>query len=132
MQRYAIDTGAFQLYFSGNEKMKQIYNEIKNNTAIGMTMKTNLIELFYKTCKVLGKDVAHVRVKSILTSKIRVIDLHEKYLYLAGVIKCMYSNLSLADAIIAALAIDKHATIVTTDSDFKIFRDKTSVIILSL
>ena len=130
MKKYIIDTGTFQYYFGGDLHMKEIYNEIKNDNAVSATLEANLIELFYKTCEVIGKDAARIRVKSIRTSKIKVFKLNEELVRIAGEIKCSHLKLSFVDAITAALAILLKAKLVTTDSDFNTLKDRLSVVLL--
>jgi len=118
MKVYALDTGFFQLYFSGDERALKIYMEVKSGRARGFTLETNLVELYYKTCQKLGEETAILRDRSIRSSPIEIGKIDEHIARLAGRIKCRI-NISLADSLLAAAAKRSHATIVTTDTDFQ-------------
>ncbi len=53
-----LDTGAFALYFGGDERVKPFFDEIFCGGKAGVTCELILGEFWYKTCQVLGKDVA--------------------------------------------------------------------------
>ncbi len=123
MKRYAFDTGSFELYFAGNEKMKEIYNEIKNKVSKGFTLETNLAELYYKTCQKIGEEIALIRDNSIRNSLIEIKEINKEIARKAGEIKCRIRDISLADSLLAAAAAICNATVITTDMDFKVIKD---------
>ena len=129
MRYYAIDTGALELYFAGHIKMKQIYNEIKNKTAKGFTLETNLTELFYITCRKLGKQIATIRDNSIRNSQIEVKPINKEISRESGKIKCKCPDLALADALLASAARISNATIVTTDENFKRIKELNIILL---
>jgi len=131
MRCYAIDTGALELYFAGHTEMKRIYNEIKNKTAKGFTLETNLTELFYVTCRKLGKQVALIRDNSIRTSEIELRTINKQISRSAGRLKCKIPDISLADALLAGAAILSNATVITTDENFEKI-EEIDILLLSI
>ena len=120
MKRIFLDTGIFELFFSGNKNIKQIFNQIKNETIKAFTLELNLCEIFYKTCEKLGKETAQIRNISLRNSKIKILDINEQLTIKSGIFKCKYPQiLSFVDAYISGCADLNNLLIYSTDSDFK-------------
>jgi predicted nucleic acid-binding protein len=69
---------------------------------------------------ILGKDVAELRVNSILTSGFRIVDLTTKIALTSAVLRCRYSGLPTADSIVAATCIESRSKrVLSDDSHFK-------------
>lgn len=125
--RYVFDTGPLLLFFAGDERVKSIFEEVLRGTAEGYTCEINVAELYYKVCQELGRGAAEIREKSIRSSRIRVLPLDEGLSHTAGVLKCMFRDISLADAYTLAAAKILNGVLVTTDSrlaELKVVRAK--------
>jgi len=68
----------------------------------------------------LGKEVAELRVNSILTSRFRIVDLNTKIALTSAGLRCRYSDLPTADSIVAATSIETRSKrVLSDDSHFK-------------
>lgn len=75
-----------------------------------------VIHEFYKfEAQTLGVNVANLRINIILKSKLTVCDLDTEIAVEAARLRCKYSDLPTADAIIAATAIKSSSAFVITD-----------------
>ncbi len=112
--KYVIDTGALSLFYAGDERIKPFFAKIQDGGAHGYVASTNLAEFYYKVCQKFGRETAMVRfhqTQTILEEVVAEGELAES----AGLNKCRYSHLSLADALAAALTERLGATLLTTD-----------------
>ena len=120
MKRIFLDTGIFELFFSGNQTIKKIFNQIKNETIKAFTLELNLCENFYKTCEKLGKETAQIRIISLRNSKIKILELNDQLTIRSGIFKCKYPQiLSLVDAYIGGCADLNNLIIYSTDPGLK-------------
>src|SRR3989304_9294334 len=86
--------------------------ERKTNAGI---IPSIVIHEFYKIqLQTLGKDVAETRVNSILKLRLQVINLDTSIAIEAAKLRCKYSELPTADAIIAATAMNTASDCVLT------------------
>lgn len=68
----------------------------------------------------LGKEVAELRVNSILTSRFRIVDLNTKIALTSAVLRCRYADLPIADSIVAATSMETRSKhVLSDDSHFK-------------
>lgn len=120
MKSIFLDTGIFELFFSGNQTIKKIFNQIKNETIKAFTLELNLYENFYKTCEKLGKETAQIRNISLRNSKIKILDINDQLTIRSGIFKCKYPQiLSLVDAYISGCADLNNLIIYSTDPGLK-------------
>jgi predicted nucleic acid-binding protein len=63
----------------------------------------------------LGKEVAQLRVDSILTSRLRTIELTAKIAVMSAALRCQYRDLPTADSIVAATSIQTGSKRVLSD-----------------
>ncbi len=120
MKSIFLDTGIFELFFSGNQTIKKIFNQIKNETIQAFTLELNLCEIFYKTCEKLGKETAQIRNISLRNSKIKILDINDQLTIRSGIFKCKYPQiLSLVDAYISGCADLNNLIIYSTDPGLK-------------
>jgi predicted nucleic acid-binding protein len=111
---YVVDTGALSLYYAGDERVRPFFAQIADGRAHGYITSTNLAEHYYKVCQKQGRETATVRLhqtKTILELVLPDADLAKA----AGLVKCRYNRLSLADAFAVALAEKLRGTLLTTD-----------------
>jgi len=115
LKRYIFDTGALIQYYAGHPDVSQIYREIANRSAEGLTCYPLLIEFFYRTAQELGFEVAQIRFVSVEKSPIRIIPLDRSFCLDAGKMKTQYNFVSLADAFALSLSRKYHGILLTTD-----------------
>ncbi len=72
MKSIFLDTGIFELFFSGNQTIKKIFNQIKNQTIKAFTLELNLCANIYKTCEKLGNNTGQISKTSLRKSKIKI------------------------------------------------------------
>ncbi len=78
----------------------------------------NLSEFYYKTCQVLGRDVAEIRYYQSRRTRLTIVETDEELSKQAGMEKCKHRmKLSLADCYALALAKQFKSTILTTDKE---------------
>jgi predicted nucleic acid-binding protein len=63
----------------------------------------------------LGKEVAQLRIESILTSRLRAVDLTSKIAVTSATLRCQYRDLPTADSIVAATSIQTGSKRVLSD-----------------
>ena len=78
----------------------------------------NLGEVYYITCRKQSKEKAELAIASALQLQLDIIDADIQLTYQAAQLKAKY-KMSYADAFAAALTIDKKATLISGDSEFK-------------
>ena len=114
-----LDAGVLTLYFAGDRRVKQFFDEVDGERAVGMIAEVNLAEYYYKTCRKLGKETADSRYFMLTSSKLLITN-DERLTRLAALEKCRQRlDLSLADCFALALAIREKAILLTTDRELK-------------
>ena len=112
--RYVIDTGVLSLFYAGDQRVKPFFDQIRGGRAQGYVASTNLAEFYYKVCQKLGQETATVRFHQTQTI-LDEVTVEGELAKAAGLSKCRYGHLSLADAFAAALTEKLGATLLTTD-----------------
>lgn len=115
-----MDTRFFLLHFlAPDDQCKKWTKTTLENLQKGVnlgTVPSIVIHEFYKfELENFGKDIADIRVNSILKSKLNTIDLDPPIAIEAARLRCKYADLPTADAIIAATAIITSSECVLTD-----------------
>lgn len=82
---------------------------------VGIVPSIVIHEFYNIQLQTLGKDVAETRVNSILKLRLQVINLDTSIAIEAAKLRCKYSELPTADAIIAATAMKTASDYVLTD-----------------
>ena len=83
----------------------------------GYVSRIIMAEFFYKVCQKFGKDVALVRLALIRRTGISEEEMPHQEVINVGLLKLKYPRLSLADCIIANLAIGRRAKLLTTEDE---------------
>ena len=126
--KYIIDAGALALYFAGDKRVKEYFNEIFEGKVEGYVLEINLAEFYYKTAEVLGLETAELRYRMIRNSDLRQMSSGNKITREAAIIKLNHRNiLSLADSFLIAEARERGMTILTTDKAVKETAGKEAV-----
>ena len=106
---------------SKDEQVKEwtrtILKSLQTKANLGIVPSIVIHEFYKLQLEDLGKDIAGMRVNSILKSNLKVTNLDPPIAIEAAKLRCKYAELPTADAIIAATAIK-------TSSDFVLADDK--------
>jgi len=112
--KYVMDAGVLSLFYAGDERVKPFFAQVQGGRAEGYVASINLAEFYYKACQKLGKETATVRFHQTQTV-FEVVETDGDLVKAAGLNKCRYSHLSLADAFAVALTEETGGTLLTTD-----------------
>lgn len=115
-----MDTRFFVAHFlAPDETSKRLTRKTLENLQSGANLgivPSIVIHEFYKfVLETYGKDVADMRINTILSSKLQTINLDPVIGIEAAKLRCKYAELPTADAIIAATAITMSCDYVITD-----------------
>ena len=88
---------------------------LERKTNLGMIPSIVILEFYKIQQEKFGKDIAEIRVNSVLKLGFQVINLDLPIAIEAAKLRCRYAELPTADAIIAATAIKLSADYVLTD-----------------
>ena len=122
MTSYVFDTGAISLFFSEDERLRTLVDQIQGKGDAAFLSSVTVAEFYYKTCQNLGRDVAALRSKQ-LSERMRVVDASLEISFSAGLEKCRNGRLSLADCYALALTKRLRGLLLTTDSELAKTKD---------
>lgn len=118
---YVFDTSAIFAYIEderGGDIVENILKLAKRGKARVYISFISLMELYYVTWQRKGEDIAKETIVLIKSLPLEVIESSERLILSAGRIKANH-KLSVADAIIAATALEKSAGLVHKDLELK-------------
>jgi predicted nucleic acid-binding protein len=92
-----------------------LLDTLERKTNLGMIPSIVILEFYKIQQEKFGKDIAEIRVNSVLKLGFQVINLDLPIAIEAAKLRCRYAELPTADAIIAATAIKMSADCVLTD-----------------
>ncbi|MGQ9543915.1 MAG: PIN domain-containing protein [Candidatus Bathyarchaeia archaeon] len=115
LTHYLADTD--QLKAKATRKMVELQRE----AAIVPTIALHEVYKFMHDH--VGKDVAQLRVNSIMTSPFKIVDLTAKIAVTPANLRCRYRDLPIADSIVAATSETKSRRVLSDDSHFKKIRE---------
>ena len=115
-----IDTRFFLVHFLSEDDQTKKWTRttlenLQKGPNIGVVPSIVIHEFYKFELENLGKDVADIRLNSIMKSKLKTINLDPTTAIEAAKLRCKYSDLPTADAIIAATAIKTSSEYVLTD-----------------
>ncbi len=116
MTSFVFDTGVLSLFYADDERLRQIVDKIHGERDEGLLSSVTLSEFYYKTCQILGRDVATLWSRQ-LSERMRVVGGDLDLSISAGMEKCRNSRLSLADSYALALTKRVGGILLTTDSE---------------
>jgi len=129
-QRYVLDSYALICYLE-NEKnagmVEAILKKAVDNEAEVFLCVINWGELYYIVLREQGKKSAELLLKTLGNYPINIIEADKNLTIEAAEIKA-FKKLSFADAFAAALAINKNASLVTGDKEFRQVEDKVKIV----
>jgi len=118
-----VDTRFFLTHFLAEtdelkEQTRKKMVELQGEMAMVPTIV--LHEVYKYIYDKLGKDVARLRVDSITTSQLRVVDLTTSIALTSANLRCRYRDLPTADSIVAGTSIEtKSKRVVSDDPHFQ-------------
>lgn len=120
--RAVLDT---RFFIAGLTSEDELFNKWTRATLDALERKTNLgivpsvviLELYKFQLQHFGKEVAEIRVNSVLKSTLKIVNLDPSIAVEAAKLRCKYAELPTADAIIAATAIKTTSECVLTDDN---------------
>ncbi|QQR80369.1 MAG: type II toxin-antitoxin system VapC family toxin [Deltaproteobacteria bacterium] len=121
MKSYVLDTSAlltFQLNESGSDVVEEILLLAKRKKAHVYTSFITWTEVYYITSQRLGQNRALETLVQMKCLPIKRIESDEEQTLTAGDLKSHFS-ISLGDAFVAALAIQKKAVLIHKDPEFE-------------
>jgi predicted nucleic acid-binding protein len=116
----AIDTRFFIAHFLAQDETTKKWTgttlrNLQTGAHVGVVPSIVIHEFYKFMLENYGKDVADLRVNSILTSELKMVNLDSAIGIEAAKLRCKYAELPTADAIIAATAIAASSECVLTD-----------------
>jgi predicted nucleic acid-binding protein len=96
---------------------RAMLENLQRKANLGMVPSIVIHEFYKIQLESLGKDVAEMRINSVLKSALQVINLDPSIAIEAAKLRCKYAELPTADAIIAATAIKTASEYVLTDDN---------------
>jgi len=118
---YVLDTSALIAYIEsekGADKVEELLLAGKKNRCRLFVSFISLMEIYYIAWQERGEDAAKEVVMLVKSLSIEVVDSHDRLTLCAGRIKANH-RLSLADALVAATAMEKDAILVHKDPEFE-------------
>lgn len=92
-------------------------DNLERKTNLGMVPSIVILELYKIQLEDFGKEVAEMRVNSVLKLRLKLMNLDLSIAIEAAKLRCKYAELPTADAIIAATAIETASDCVLTDDN---------------
>ena len=120
-KNYVLDTSAIFVYLEsedGADEVEKILTLARKNKCKVFISFISLMEVYYIVWQRKGEDVAKEAIVLIKSLPIEIVESKERLILSAGRIKANH-KLSVADAIVAATAIEKSATLVHKDSELE-------------
>ncbi|MBT9538023.1 MAG: type II toxin-antitoxin system VapC family toxin [Nitrospirae bacterium] len=127
---YVLDTSAiFTLTKAedGSEVVEDILNLAKKGKNAAYLSFASFMELYYVTWQEKGEDAAKELIILVKALPVHMVDSNERITLSAGRIKANH-RLSVADAFIAATAIDKNAVLVHKDPELEVISKYTETL----
>jgi predicted nucleic acid-binding protein len=94
---------------------KSTLQTIQSSENLGIVPSIVILEFYKFQLEFLGKDVADLRVNSLLKLSLKIVNLDIPIAIQAAKLRCKYAELPTADAIIAATAIEMSCDYILTD-----------------
>ena len=120
-KNYVLDTSAIFVYLEsedGADEVEKILTFARKNKCKVFISFISLMEVYYIVWQRKGEDVAKEAIVLIKSLPIEIVESKERLILSAGRIKANH-KLSVADAIVAATAIEKSASLVHKDSELE-------------
>jgi predicted nucleic acid-binding protein len=129
-RRYVLDSFALICYLEDEKNADMVEEILKaavDNEAEVYLCVINWGELYYIVMREQGRESAELLLKTLANYPISIIEADKSLTLEAAEIKA-FNKLSYADAFAAALAINKQASLVTGDKEFRQVEDKLKIV----
>lgn len=118
--RAVLDTRFFVLHFlAENEetksKTRKILKDLQKGGNVGFVPTVVVHELYKFEMENFGRDIADIRVNVVLRSNLKTVNLDPPIAIEAAKLRCKHRDLPMADAIIAATALETSSDFILTD-----------------
>ncbi len=130
MKVYVLDANALMTYWEkreGSERVAKILDYADEGSASVSMSVINVGEAFYSVWKRNGEAEAMLRIKQLISSPLDLIPIDFTAAMKAAELKAKF-RCAYADSFAAALALAKHATLITADPDLKRFADHFKIL----
>jgi ribonuclease VapC len=121
VKTYVLDASALMAFFEdrpGADKVEGLLAKAAENKRPLAMSVVNWGEVYYSVWRARGEKVAHAKLQEVAQLPIELIDVDVDLAKLAASLKARH-NLPYADCFAAALALNRKATLVTSDKDFE-------------
>lgn len=128
--RYILDTSAVLAFFGdepGADKVERLLRGARDGRCHMLACSITLMEIFYTAMREGGEDEAIKLLALVKAWPIEWVDPDEKALLQAGRLKAAY-RLSVADALIAAVAKTRDAILVHKDPELETLRGNVKLL----
>lgn len=132
MNRYVFDTSALVSFIeneSGVDQIAELLEQAIANKAEVYISVISLVEIYYISVRSQSKEIAESRQTLIEQWPIVIEGIDGTYIRSAGHIKAL-SPMSIADCLIASLAVLKNAVLVHKDPEFEQIKNSVKQIVL--
>lgn len=118
--KVVVDTRLFITHFlAENEelrkKTKKILTDLQRPDNVGYVPTIVIHEIYKFEYENVGKDVANMRINSILKSALPITNLNSSIAITAAKLRCKYREIPTADSIVAATSMETKSDYVLTD-----------------
>lgn len=127
--RYVLDTTALLAFTEkelGADRVRRLLREAERKRTQVLLSFMTFMEAYYRIWQKAGREKAEEVFALMGVLPVERIDVSENLIRLAGEVKALF-NLSVADAWIAATAIQQEATLVHKDPEFEQLRDRVAL-----
>jgi predicted nucleic acid-binding protein len=120
--REVLDTRFFIAGLTSEEEQfkkwaKNTFDSFEKKTNIGIVPSIVILEFYKFQLQHFGQEVAKIKVSSVLKSPLKVVNLDCPIAVEAAKLKCKYTDVPTADAIIAATSIKTASNYILTDDN---------------
>ncbi len=131
MNRYLLDTNALSLLLWNNnipEQWSQIWNQIRNRTALLILIEPIVAEMYCKNVQKFGDKKVVDKILWVKSLNTELYSLEDNDAIYAGKIKAKYpKTFLLVDCFVLAVANKRHAIVLTTDYNLREEANKIKV-----
>ena len=122
-----VDTRFFLTHYFANTdhlRVKTARRMVELQREESLVPTIVLHEVYKYMYEKVGMDVAQLRINSILTSRLTIVDLTPKIALTSAALRCRYKDLPTADSIVAGTSIEgKSKRVLSDDPHFKEIRE---------
>jgi len=122
-----VDTRFFLTHYFANTdqlRVKTARRMVELQREEGIVPTIVLHEVYKYMYEKVGMEVAQLRVNSILTSRLSIVDLTPEIALTSARLRCYYSDLPTADSIVAGTSIESRSKrVLSDDPHFKEIRE---------